>query len=115
MVRCPACGWRMRKGDLPGGSFFCPGCNTKLRWPKGLGLELLTSHHLTVVLVFLGPYLMGIQGRKLFLYAFLLYAPIVSAISLLRALLFPRRLERDLTADSDGIQNIRGNPDPRNR
>ncbi len=105
----------MRKGDLPGGSFFCPGCNAKLRWPKGLGLELLTSHLLTVVLVFLGPYLMGIQGRKLFLYAFLLYAPIVSAISLLRALLFPRRLERDTTAGGDMIHNIGGGTEPPNR
>ena len=115
MVRCPACGWRMKKGDLPGGSFICPGCNTRLRWPKGVGLELLTSHVLTAVLAFLGPYLMGIHGRKLLLYAFLLYAPIVSAISLLRNLLFPHRLERDPTPDSDRIQNIGGGPGPRNR
>ncbi len=110
MVRCPACGWRMKRGDLPGGSFACPGCNTKLRWPKGFGLVLLTSHVLTALLAFLGPYMMGIHGRKLLLYAFLLYAPIVSAISLLRALLFPQRLVRDLTPGGDGIQNIGGGP-----
>ncbi len=115
MVRCPACGWRMRKGDLPGGSFVCPGCNTKLRWPKGFGLQLLTSHLLTAILAFLGPYLMGVQGRKLLLYAFLLYAPIVSAISLLRALLFPRRLERDSTPEGEGIQSLGGGPEPPNR
>ncbi len=52
------------------------------------------------MLALLGPYLMGVHGRRLLLFAFLLYAPIVSAISLLRMLLFPRGLERDTTPGS---------------
>ncbi len=115
MVRCPACGWRMRKGDLPGGSFICPGCNSKLRWSKGIGLEILTSNILAVLLAFLAPYLMGIHGRKFFLYALLLYLPIVTAISLLRSLLFPQRLERDAGPPGESAQNADGGPEPRNK
>ncbi len=115
MVRCPACGWRMRKRDLPGGSFVCPGCNAKLHWPEGVVFEILAVNVTGILLAFLIPYVMGVHGKKLLLYSFLLYLPILCAIGLVRALLFPQRLERDLTPEGQGIQNIRGGPEPRNR
>jgi len=119
MVTCPVCGWLMRKGDIRRGGFACPGCKERLRWPEISGYEHAALVVGGFLLAFLIPYWMGAQGNNLLWYAIALILPISlalgAALGVLRAFLFPAKLERDPTPDGGRILDITGPPDSSNK
>lgn len=120
MVTCPVCGWQMRKGELRRGSFSCPGCKEKLHWPEPSRLEESAIVVAFVVVPFLVPYLLGARGENVVFYGLVLLLPLGSAVAvamgLLRALLFPRKLQRHAAGwlDEGTILHITSPPDPPN-
>jgi hypothetical protein len=111
MVTCPVCGRQMRKGDLRLESFACPKCKTKLRLEESHETGLLVVG--SVLLALLVTYLAGAQGYAFLLCAYVLSFVICGAAGAVRGFLFPRRLQRDISADGDGgILHLTGPPDP---
>ena len=111
MTSCPACGWQMRKGDLRLARFACPGCKTRLRLEEArhTGLDLLGGGLLALIVT----YLAGAQGYAYLFYAGVLYLIFSGVAGALRGFLFPRKLQRDMSADDvGGILHITGPPDP---
>jgi len=119
MVSCPACGWEMEAADLPRGSLACPACKARLRWPSPSGYQIVGTVAISVLLALVVPYRMGAHGNGLLWYALALLLPLsfaaVSLFSLLRALLFGRKLEIDPVQDSGRILHITGPPDSSSR
>ena len=119
MVSCPVCGWQMRKGELRRGSFSCPGCKEKLHWAEPCRLEVSATVVAIAVVPFLVPYLLGARGGNVLLYGLVLLLPLGSAVAVamgvLRALLFPRKLQRHAAGwpDEGTILHITSPPDPR--
>ena len=119
MVTCPVCGWQMRKGELRRGSFSCPGCKEKLHWAEPCRLEVSATVVAIAVVPFLVPYLLGARGVNVLLYGLVLLLPLGSAVAVamgvLRALLFPRKLQRHVAGwpDEGTILHITSPPDPR--
>ena len=116
MPSCPACGRQIRKGDLHYGSLACPWCKEKLRWPRASRLELSILGVVAIFVPFLVADWLGprdyapLLGGVLVL---LLAAPIGAAWGLLRALLFPRKLQRDAGWFDEGtILHITSPPEP---
>ena len=116
MVKCPVCGWQMRKGELHRGSFACPGCKAKLRLPDPSRLEYSIIGAVGIIVPFLLANLL--RPRKyapLFVAVLipLLAVPIGAAWGLVRALFFPRKLQRDSGWFDEGtILHITAPPKP---
>jgi hypothetical protein len=116
MLNCPVCGFQMRKGDLHRGSFPCPGCNARLRWPESSRLELLAVSVAAVIVAFVVAYRLGPLEYAPLIGAVLvpvLGIPIGVAYGILRVLLFSLKLQRDSRWPDEGtVLHITGPPDP---
>jgi hypothetical protein len=107
----------MRKGELRRGSFACPGCKKKLRWPEPSRLEVSAIGVAAAFAPFLVAYLLGAGGVNVLLYGLLLLLPLAyaigAALGILRVLLFPVKLQRDAGwLDEGTILHITTPPDP---
>jgi hypothetical protein len=73
------------------------------------GLDLLGGGLLALIVT----YLAGAQGYAYLFYAGVLYLIFSGVAGALRGFLFPRKLQRDMSADDvGGILHITGPPDP---
>jgi len=120
MLRCPACGWQMRAGDVQRGGFLCPSCKIGLRLPEMSEYEKATAVLGGVLLAFLVPYLLGARGFwALYVCVILLCFPMAAVLGLVRGWVFPRALKKDSPAvlgpRAGNILHIDDGPDPQNK
>lgn len=115
MLRCPVCGWQMRRPDIHPGRFLCPGCKIGLHLSESTGYEQATGLLGGALLAFLLPYLIGARGfLTLYLCVVLLCVPMDIVLSLV---LFPPALRTDspIGPRPGNILHIDDSPDPRNK
>ncbi len=113
MLKCPVCARHIK---VQQGSFVCPWCKAKLRWPETsllewvvLGIVLMWAPFLIAFRLWPVEYAPWLGG----LLALVLAIPISALWGFLRGTFFPSKVQRDSGWADDGtILHITPPPDP---
>ena len=108
-MKCPVCSCEVPRGVIRRGSFACPQCKEPLRIPEISGMKAIPLSLCGLLLAFLIPYLMGLQGNRLLFATIILLAPVGLAVGALAGAVgayFSPWLERDPGGDDGEILHI---------
>ena len=106
-ILCPACGYRMEKGEIHTDAFRCPGCGQWLEPDRSIVLPGALVSMLCGVLV---SYLAGLSGITFLLVALLISFLLACLVGFVTTLLRPRLVRRSPVYGKDF--RITGPPDP---
>ena len=117
MLKCPVCGWQLRKGEFRMGTFACPRCKTLLDLPEFGTREAIPITFVAIIASVLIAYTLG-AGTYVLAIGLLLAIPLAFAIFAVYAFIwgtfFPPKVRRHVVGrpDEGTIPHITNPPEP---